>query len=98
MLGTWGFGILGPVAVLITVAAAIILFVRIRSMATGLLLFGIVVTAASPFIGFFLAPVAKGFSSYSGLFALFVGPLCSSAGLLWYALTIPKRVEVRESS
>jgi hypothetical protein len=86
------------VAALITVVAAIILFVRIRSMATGLLLFGIAVTATSPFTSFFLASIAKGSSNYLILVGVLLGPLCSSAGLLWYALTVPKRVDLRAAA
>lgn len=98
MLGTLGVGIMGQIAALIAVVAAIILFVRVRSMATGLLLFGIVVMAAAPFIAFFLASIAKGPVSGLVLFFAIIGPLCASAGLLWHALTIPKRVVLPGSS
>ncbi|MGH7604113.1 MAG: hypothetical protein ACRENK_08975 [Gemmatimonadaceae bacterium] len=98
MLGTLGVGVLVQIAALIAVVAAIILFVRVRSMAAGLLLVGIVVMAAAPIINFFLASIAKGHTSVAVLFVAVLGPLCSSAGLLWHALTIPKRVVSVKSS
>jgi hypothetical protein len=92
MLGMLGVGILGQVSALIAVVAAIVLFVRVRTMATGLLLFGIAVMVVSPFISLFVASVAKGPTSILVLVFAVIGPLCSSAGLLWHALTVPKRV------
>jgi len=78
-------GTMSLIAGLFTLAAAIVLFARRRSIATGLFLFGTLVTP----LAFTLAFLTRGTTGYA-FFVAVVGPLCAGVGLLWYALTLPR--------
>jgi hypothetical protein len=71
---------------LLTFAAAIVLFVRRRSIATGLFLLGTIITPILPLTGMFFSRSTFG---YAVLIAS-IGPVCAGVGLLWYALALPK--------
>jgi hypothetical protein len=69
---------------LLALAAAIVLFIRSRSAATGLFLAGTAVHAVSPFtismFGYGLPFMA----------IMTLANICASVGLLWYAIQLPK--------
>jgi hypothetical protein len=66
-------------------AAALVLFMRSRSAATGLFLAGSTVQMLIPFSSWFFGSYTMG---YLGLITL--SNLCAGIGLLWYALQLPK--------
>ena len=70
---------------LLSFAAALVLFLRVRSAATGLLLAGTAIQPLIPFMGFLLH---QNMLAYMGVIAL--AHVCAAGGLLWYALSLPK--------
>lgn len=70
---------------LLSFAAAIVLFLRARSAATGLLLAGTAIQPLIPFMSFMLG---QNMLAYMGIISL--AHVCAAAGLLWYALSLPK--------
>jgi hypothetical protein len=91
--------IMSTLATLLMLVAAVTLFVRMRSKATALYLFGMLLTPALPFIGHFLGMGSRA-NIAAGYAALFfsIGPLCAGIGLLWHALTTPKSVQANAPS
>ena len=79
------------VAQLMGVAAAIVLFARMRSIGTGLFLVGTIAIPAYPLLAIPLGVGAPGSVGAKLAAFLVVGaPLCASLGLLWHAITTPK--------
>ena len=74
---------------LLSFAAALVLFLRARSAATGLFLAGTAVSPLIPFMGFLLH---QNMLAYMGIIAL--AHICAAAGLLWYAMGLPKAAAV----
>ena len=72
---------------LLSFAAALVLFLRVRSPATGLFLGG---TAVSPLVPFMTYLLGHNMLAFMGLISL--AHVCAAAGLLWYAISLPKAV------
>jgi hypothetical protein len=80
-------GIMSFISGVLMIAAAIILFVRRRSGATGLFLAGTILTPILPITGVFFSreTITLAFLVAS------IGPVCVAVGLLWFALSLPKQ-------
>lgn len=87
--------VMSTITSLLGLAAAIVLFARMRSTATGLFLFGTLLTPALPWISYFLGIGGRDTISYAAVF-LSIGPLCAGVGLLWHALTTPKSARISD--
>jgi hypothetical protein len=80
----WLMGISG-ITGLLGFVAALVLFLRARSPATGLFLGGTAIQALIPFAGYF---IGQNIVAYMGIISL--AHICAAAGLLWYAIGLPK--------
>ena len=85
MANSWMFMVIGGLTGLLSFAAALVLFLRVRSPATGLFLAG---TAISPLIPFASFLIAQNIVAYMGIITF--AHICAAVGLLWYAIGLPK--------
>jgi hypothetical protein len=82
------------IASLVMIMAAIVLFVRMRSVATGLFLFGSVIGPVLPLAGLIFE--RNQFGSAGEI--LSIGPICTAIGLFWYATTVQKAPTVQNAT
>ena len=85
MANSWLFMGVSFITGLLSFAAALVLFLRVRSTATMLFLGG---TAVSPLVPFMTYLLGQSMLAFMGIIA--IAHVCAAAGLLWYAIGLPK--------
>jgi hypothetical protein len=89
MTNSWLFMGVSFITGLLSFIAALVLFLRVRSTATGLFLGG---TAISPLVPFMTYLLGHNMMAFMGLIAL--AHVCAAVGLLMYAISLPKATAV----
>ena len=82
------------IASLVMIMAGIVLFLRVRTVATGLFLLGSIVAPILPLAGLIFERHQLGPATA----ILSVGPVCTAVGLFWYATAVRRAPLVRDET